>query len=373
MKLNELLDISVSQYNPLNESIDFLKHALQIGREIIIFPAGTVASGFYNALSHYDIIPNYFGDNSTTRIGTTLYNVPILSFSEIHQHHKDAVIIIGTRIYKTNIIKQFLENGFASDSLIYVDFTFLHQMKEANFFSSISQHFDSFSDLLSLLNDDLSKATFLAKLKYMLTLDSTDLMNCYVPANMYFDPSVYSLSGSESVISGGGFTGDTFMEFIKLVSDYKEYHIFEPNQKNFKVLQNNVSSYKNVYLNNKGLWSHSDILQFSLQSGASHIETAKSSSGNEICNLPVTSIDEYLAGKKITLIKLDIEGAEHKALEGSQYTIHEHNPKLAICIYHKPMDILELPLYMHELNPSGRLYIRHYGISGNDTVCYLIP
>ena len=62
-----------------------------------------------------------------------------------------------------------------------------------------------------------------------------------------------------------------------------------------------------------------------------------------------------------------------KALQGARDTVKRCHPKLAICVYHKPMDIVDLPLYMHELMPDAKMHMRHYGIGGTDTVCYLIP
>lgn len=47
-------------------------------------------------------------------------------------------------------------------------------------------------------------------------------------------------------------------------------------------------------------------------------------------------------------------------------------PKLAISIYHKTGDIIDIPYYIHELNPQYRFYIRHYTVNECDTVLYVI-
>ena len=72
------------------------------------------------------------------------------------------------------------------------------------------------------------------------------------------------------------------------------------------------------------------------------------------------------------MIKLDVEGAELKALQGAEKTILQCRPKLAVCIYHKPEDIVEIPAYLLSLHSDYKFYIRHYQMSANETVLYAI-
>lgn len=85
-----------------------------------------------------------------------------------------------------------------------------------------------------------------------------------------------------------------------------------------------------------------------------------------------TTIDEISDNKPISFIKMDIEGAELEALKGAAQTIQRNKPKLAICVYHKPEDILDIPGYILELNADYRLYLRHYSYTPTETVLYAI-
>jgi hypothetical protein len=86
----------------------------------------------------------------------------------------------------------------------------------------------------------------------------------------------------------------------------------------------------------------------------------------------VTTIDELLKGGPATFIKMDIEGAELVALKGAKQTIKKYKPKLAVCVYHKPLDIVEIPLYLKKLVPEYKLFLRHYSDFGFDTIRYAV-
>ena len=87
-------------------------------------------------------------------------------------------------------------------------------------------------------------------------------------------------------------------------------------------------------------------------------------------SIEVTALDVCLYYKGVTFIKMDIEGAEYEALKGAERIIREQKPKLAICVYHKPEDIWELPELILEFNESYKFYLRHYSYQDNETVLY---
>ena len=53
-------------------------------------------------------------------------------------------------------------------------------------------------------------------------------------------------------------------------------------------------------------------------------------------------------------------------------TIKKYKPKLAICIYHKFEDLWELPMYIKELVPEYRLYMRNYTTYLDEIVLYAV-
>ena len=57
---------------------------------------------------------------------------------------------------------------------------------------------------------------------------------------------------------------------------------------------------------------------------------------------------------------MDVEGAEYETLSGMRNTIAKYKPKLAVSAYHRVGDIFTLPLYISQLNPDYKIYIRHH-------------
>jgi hypothetical protein len=60
-------------------------------------------------------------------------------------------------------------------------------------------------------------------------------------------------------------------------------------------------------------------------------------------------LDTEFANKKIDFIKMDIEGAEVRALRGTVNLLHTNFPKLAICTYHNTDDNREIKQILEDI------------------------
>lgn len=184
----------------------------------------------------------------------------------------------------------------------------------------------------------------------------------------YFDLPDLPISDEEVFVDLGCFDAMTSVELKKRIGNKLKHVIaFEPNSSMIKVCEDNLEKANIDYrIVEKGGWNEEAILHFIDNDGLMTI----SDMGVEV---KVTSLDKVLNGEKVTYIKMDIEGSEYEALKGCCNTIQKHRPKLAICVYHKLMDIFEIPVLIMEYCPEYKFYLRHYAPYHVETVLYAIP
>lgn len=186
----------------------------------------------------------------------------------------------------------------------------------------------------------------------------------------YFAPSFMRFGEEEVFVDAGCCDLNSSLELRKYCPRVKKVYAFEPDPENYAICQEKRArfDFKEVELIPYGAWSERTTLSFAATNdGSSHI----GQDGN--MNIPVMPIDEAIdAADKITMIKMDIEGAELEALKGARKTIQRDKPKLAVCIYHKPEDMIQIPMFIKELVPEYKLYVRHHSNHQGETVLYAV-
>jgi len=189
----------------------------------------------------------------------------------------------------------------------------------------------------------------------------------------YFSlPQIISLrSENELFIDCGALDGGSIKDFVEFTGGkYNKIYSFEPIPDQYeKTLQNlKNANIQKVELIQKGVWSHEAVFNFIDAKGGSRI------GNNGTIPAQVVSIDKVIPEhEKVTFIKMDIEGAEFEALRGAENTIRRCKPILAICIYHKPHDIIEIPTLISYFYPEYKFYIRHHLPFHWETVLYALP
>ena len=232
----------------------------------------------------------------------------------------------------------------------------------------VERHREQLGLVHDMLADELSKKTYAAFLGAKLS-GATDGLYEVLRKDQYFPEGVIGLTEREVFADGGAYTGDTMLTFMRKTNGkYGKYYAFEPEPANAAGLSAKAGKrgLRDVCVIAKGLWSKADTLRFSAAQGT----TGSAISGTGAASIEVDTIDNLAADA--TYIKMDVEGAELEALKGAAGTIKRNRPKLAICLYHKPGDLFEIPLFIKSLVPEYRFFLRQHQPVSCELVLYAV-
>jgi len=102
--------------------------------------------------------------------------------------------------------------------------------------------------------------------------------------------------------------------FLKSICPSAHIVCFEPDNKNFSLLQKNIASHQlqNVEIRNEAVWNENTSLHF-IAEGNMGSKIGEKSNSNTV-TVQATRLKDFL-NKKVDFLKLDIEGAEYKVLK----------------------------------------------------------
>lgn len=389
------------------EAADFLpdilgeySHDAVLGHiPVVLFGAGSAGRHLSKALKIHGVNICCFCDNQSQSIGKLCAGYPVISAQELKQDHQESLIVISaSRPYAQQIKDQLLKSGFSSDKIQTPSPEhLLYYTNVANLYwpqADVQACAQQLQQVYDLFSDQKSKDLFIHRMAllaggfdYNSFQDYIDVFADYISGHgpdlfssplydenhFYFHSDFFPLNNHEVFANVGALVGDCAVEFVQACQakglEYKEIINFEPDYNNFMKLSENMRQFPRVRCLPYGLWSHGSRLRFSNpnQCGAGAPGSLDTNGSLEV---DVVSLDELLPDAEITLMKMDVEGAEMEALRGAAGTIRRNQPKLAISVYHKRNDIFEIPLFIHELHPGYKLYLRHHSTTFDETVLY---
>lgn len=316
--MSKILDIyDIFEYRELD---DFLAGRDISQLKLVIFGAGYEGKAAYKILKHtkYGSLLYSFCDNNRELWGKK-QSLPIVSVYDLLTSKKEIIYILASRRYNYELLIQLLT---------------LRVPRENIFVSPFGGY-------------------LFAKRGWQ-----------------YFD--VFQANDSESFVDAGAYDGMTTKDFFAWCHEkYDSVYMFEPNAYMKSVCLANIGTADKIGFIAKGVWDKNTSLYFHNDQNASYVEEK---AGTDITKdiISVCTIDSELKSKKVTYIKLDVEGSELKALYGATEIIRRQRPKLAISVYHKLNDMVDIMKYLQELNLEYKFYLRHYSACEWETVLYAI-
>jgi len=293
---------------------------------------------------------------------------PIIPINEIPQDALVVVIVIGKPLIAEKRVKQFQFNSIDYYSFYkYSRLPIRKVMFWDGMITDITDNFLKYQWIYNLLHDDISKNQFYNIINFRLSYN-LDYMRGFndMEDKQYFEDFLNLAIKGESFVDVGAYDGYTTEEFIKISPKFKKVFLFEPEEKNLRMAQNRLKQFKNIEFHQIGLSNKKEILKFDVSGSSSKI----SEDGSVIIH--VDKLDDIIK-EEVTFIKMDIEGAEPKAIEGAKKTIQKYHPKLAISVYHQKDDFWKIPEQILAIRDDYDIYLRHYTEGISETIMFFIP
>jgi FkbM family methyltransferase len=222
-----------------------------------------------------------------------------------------------------------------------------------------------------LFSEERSQREFLAQIRWRLHGDFSVLPPA-AESTQYFAHDCFQLVGSEVFVDCGAFDGDTLKAFLEESRGrFERVLCVEPDPKNFRRLTKVVRSLPLKIRRRIVCLRHAVSTEGHVDAFLAAGDTS-SRLGLGDDTIRCVSLDTLLRDTPPSFLKFDIEGAEPDALKGARGIIERNSPVIAVCAYHTPEHVWELPLLIDAIRPGYCYFLRPYRQVW-ELVCYAAP
>jgi FkbM family methyltransferase len=188
------------------------------------------------------------------------------------------------------------------------------------------------------------------------------------------EPPIAARAG-DVVIDGGGCWGDTALYFAHAVKPGGKVLSFEFEPENVAILRANLEINPDlkplVRVVDRALWDRSGE-RLSFQCFGPGTSVVRGVQNGELWAETVCIDDLVKEGEvdRVDFIKLDVEAAELRTLQGATSTLTRFRPRLAISLYHSLDDFVTIPAFLKSLDLNYEFFLGHFTIHKEETVLF---
>ena len=329
---------------------------------VVMYGMGNGADKIIEVLDAIGIeVADFFASDGFVR-GHSFHGKKVLSFSEIKQKYEKFIILLAFGSSLSDVMARFY--GMASEHELYAPDVPVcgGELFDAAFYLENRENFEK---VRALFADEKSKEVYDDLIAYKLSGDIRYLRHADTEKD---DALREILSGGYTANADlGAYNGDTVREALIYYPNIQSVTAFEPSAKTFAKLTAYTDTLENVEVHAFPLCAWDKKETVILTDGAGRNTTiggtsvGKTKNGAKIRTSECDALDNQntYEGEKL-LIKYDVEGAEHEALQGSLRTIRANDTEMIVSLYHKSKDLFSLPLMIHEILPDHKLYLRKH-------------
>lgn len=344
--------------------------------DVLLFGTGYLGRHVVGDMDALPFKPRAFVDNNSALWGSEVQGLEVLSAAAAAARFGQSALWLITVYTNSQVIEQCQTLGVPWVTCAELSWV-LPEPHPSSFVFGIPERLaESTREIeaaASIWADPESEAEYRSQVRWRFLLDYAALGTPRPVVETYFPEDLIRPSEDEVFVDCGAFTGDTIEAFLGARGTrFEQIVAIEPDAVNCRALQNRIDDWSRagigpIRVEPVALGSQRGTLRFATTGTAG----SRVGSGSE--TVDVAPLDEILADCEPTYIKFDVEGAEHDALVGASGTVRANMPVLAVCLYHKPEDLWDLPLLVRSLRPDYRLHIRRYSDERWETVLYAVP
>ena len=350
-------------------------------KNVIIYGSGIYGRFLYEAVCRIGLKDNikWFINDFVESSGTELFGVAVDRYGNIDINKDSDIVLIGIQNNKgiierleadgVNYIYSDYDECFFEDNLMYTEFKCIASSPISDLCKKINDYYELYCDKIQgyreYFDEDVSLRILEDRENLYKTGDVKYIDDLPVNPRQYFEADYYNISDNEVYVDCGAFDGDSIREFNEYTNGkYEEIYAFEPDEISFRLLEKTVENLHNVTLFPYATGEEEGEAFFN---STGTLGASIADKGNAI---QIKTLDGLLKDKRVSLIKMDIEGAELDTLKGAEEIIKTYKPKLAVCIYHKLEDIITIPQYIKSIVPEYKFKVRQHSRSMLETVLY---
>ena len=337
----------------------YLKHT---ELPIVIYGMGNGADKILEILERDQIpVSDFFASDGFVR-GHSFHGKKVLSYSEIQEKYEKFIILLAFGSSLDDVMARIVSIS-EKNELYAPDVPVCGgELFDAKFYLENQERFDA---VRSLLADEKSKEVFDDLISYKLSGNISYIRHADTEKETALKEI---LSGGYTAYADlGAYNGDTVKEALTFYPTIQKITAFEPSAKTFAKLNAYLSTLEDLKIHACPLcaWDKKETVVLTDGSGRNTTigggTPGKTKNGAKIKTCECDALDaqnDYVNEK--LLIKYDVEGAEREAILGSIKTIQSNQTEMIVSLYHKSADLFALPLLIHEILPSHKLYLRKH-------------
>lgn len=319
-------------------------------RPIYLYGMGDGAVRILAAMRSYAIpVAGIFASDEFVR-GKDFAGFHVYKLSDLEAHCADFVIVLAFAVCSPSMLERIRQLG--TQHTLYVPDV---PVVGGGLFTPeyCTEHAEEIQQVYQSLADERSRRMYANLINFKISGNPAYLMERVDTKDEIWN-RVLCPTNHEIYVDLGAYNGDSIREMLEFTrGKYHRIVAVEPDKKNYKKLVKFVGDTPSVQCYQCVAWCVDTELPCAAKAGRQSQQTQES------ITMPARSVDNLLAGNPVTLLKMDVEGAEREALWGASRSIARYAPKLMISLYHRNEDIFELPLLVRKINPRYKLYIRH--------------